>query len=67
MASNLIGLNVVEVDGRASPTIPAAATSVAGFIGPAERGVPVRGLASGHEAMVTHPRALADVLLELAG
>ncbi|HEY6031734.1 MAG TPA: hypothetical protein VIU44_14275, partial [Gaiellaceae bacterium] len=32
----------------------------------AARGWPVRGLASGHEAMVTHPRELADLLLELA-
>jgi len=31
-----------------------------------ERGWPVRELACGHEAMVTHPRELADVLLELA-
>ncbi|MGZ4354021.1 MAG: alpha/beta fold hydrolase [Gaiellaceae bacterium] len=31
------------------------------------RGWPVRGLASGHEAMATHPRGLADLLLELAG
>jgi pimeloyl-ACP methyl ester carboxylesterase len=31
-----------------------------------ERGLPVRELRCGHEAMVTHPRELADVLLELA-
>ncbi|GLW05719.1 esterase [Microtetraspora sp. NBRC 13810] len=32
-----------------------------------ERGWPVRELDTGHEAMVTAPKALADVLLELAG
>jgi phage tail sheath protein FI len=39
MALN-VGVNVVEVDGRASPAIQAAPTSVAAFIGIAERGVP---------------------------
>ena len=32
-----------------------------------QRGWPVRELDTGHEAMVTAPRALADALLELAG
>lgn len=39
MALN-VGVNVVEVDGKTSPTIAAAATSVAGFLGATERGVP---------------------------
>lgn len=39
MALN-VGVNVVEVDGRATPTIQAAATSVAAFIGLTERGIP---------------------------
>ncbi|HEY9231295.1 MAG TPA: hypothetical protein VIS78_04095, partial [Blastocatellia bacterium] len=34
-----IGVNVIEVDGRASPTIQAAPTSVAAFLGLTERGV----------------------------
>jgi phage tail sheath protein FI len=33
-----IGVNVIEVDGRASPTIQAAQTSVAAFLGLTERG-----------------------------
>jgi phage tail sheath protein FI len=37
-----VGVNVIEVDGRASPTIQAAPTSVAAFIGLAERGAPNR-------------------------
>ncbi|HJQ24873.1 MAG TPA: hypothetical protein VKA60_13225 [Blastocatellia bacterium] len=40
-----IGVNVIEVDGRASPTIQGAPTSVAAFLGLTERGVanrPVR-------------------------
>jgi phage tail sheath protein FI len=41
MALN-VGVNVVEVDGRASPAIQAAPTSVAAFIGRTERGVPDR-------------------------
>lgn len=41
MALN-VGINVIEVDGRASPSIQAAPTSVAAFIGLAERGVPNR-------------------------
>jgi phage tail sheath protein FI len=41
MALN-VGVNVIEVDGRASPTIQAAPTSVAAFIGLTERGVPNR-------------------------
>ncbi len=41
MALN-IGVNVVEVDGRSSPAIQAAPTSVAAFIGLTERGVPNR-------------------------
>lgn len=41
MALN-IGVNVVEVDGRSSPTIQAAPTSVAAFLGLTERGVPNR-------------------------
>lgn len=35
-----VGVNVIEVDGRASPTIQAAPTSVAAFLGITERGVP---------------------------
>ncbi|KAM3090243.1 phage tail sheath family protein [Phormidesmis sp. 146-35] len=35
-----VGVNVIEVDGRASPSIQAAPTSVAAFLGLAERGVP---------------------------
>jgi uncharacterized protein len=49
-----IGVNVIEVDGRASPTIQAAPTSVAAFLGLAERGVanrPVR---------VTNPAQFRD-------
>ena len=44
MAFN-VGVNVLEVDGKASPAIAAAPTSVAAFVGLAERGVanrPVR-------------------------
>jgi phage tail sheath protein FI len=37
-----VGVNVIEVDGRARPAIQAAATSVAAFIGRTERGVPNR-------------------------
>ncbi len=37
-----IGVNVVEVDGRSSPAIEAAPTSVAAFLGLTERGVPNR-------------------------
>jgi len=43
--STYVGVNVVEVDGLASPTIVPAATSVAAFIGVTERGpvnAPVR-------------------------
>lgn len=39
MALN-VGVNVIEVDGKASPTIQAAATSVAAFLGYTERGLP---------------------------
>ncbi|KAM3090244.1 phage tail sheath family protein [Phormidesmis sp. 146-35] len=39
MAFN-IGLNVLEVDGRAAPTIVAAPTSVTGFLVRSQRGVP---------------------------
>ena len=35
-----VGVNVVEVDGRASPALPPAPTSVGAFLGLAERGVP---------------------------
>ena len=35
-----IGINLVEVDGRATPSIQGAATSVAGFLGRTTRGVP---------------------------
>jgi phage tail sheath protein FI len=35
-----VGVNVAEVDGRSSPTIEAAPTSVAAFLGLTERGVP---------------------------
>lgn len=41
MALN-VGVNVIEVDGRASPTIQAAPTSVAALLGLTERGVPDR-------------------------
>lgn len=37
-----VGVNVVEVDGRASPAIQPAATSIAAFLGLTERGVPDR-------------------------
>ena len=39
MAYN-IGVNVVEVDGRATPTIAAAPTGIAGFLVASQRGVP---------------------------
>jgi hypothetical protein len=35
-----VGVNVVEVDGRASPALQAAPTSVGAFLGLTERGVP---------------------------
>lgn len=35
-----LGLNIVEVDGKATPSIQGAATSVAGFVIRAQRGVP---------------------------
>jgi len=35
-----LGINVVEVDGRATPSIHGASTSVAGFVIRAQRGVP---------------------------
>ena len=35
-----VGVNVTEVDGLASPVLPAAPTSVAGFVGRTRRGVP---------------------------
>src|SRR5688572_1180600 len=35
-----VGINVIEVDGRSSPAIAAAPTSVAAFIGLSERGLP---------------------------
>src|SRR5215470_4228453 len=41
MALN-VGVNVVEVDGRSAPTLQAAETSVAAFIGLTQRGVPNR-------------------------
>lgn len=37
-----VGVNVIEVDGRASPTIQPAPTSVAAFLGLTTRGVPNR-------------------------
>src|SRR5687768_15923823 len=37
-----VGINVIEVDGRSSPTIQGAPTSVAAFVGITERGVPNR-------------------------
>ncbi len=37
-----VGVNVIEVDGRSSPTIQPAATSVAAFVGLTTRGVPNR-------------------------
>jgi uncharacterized protein len=41
MALN-VGVNIIEVDGRASPTIQAAPTSIAAFLGLTERGLPYR-------------------------
>lgn len=35
-----VGLNIVEVDGRATPSIQAAATSVTGFVIRSQRGIP---------------------------
>jgi uncharacterized protein len=37
-----VGVNVIEVDGQATPAIQAAPTSVAAFVGLTERGVPNR-------------------------
>jgi phage tail sheath protein FI len=53
MAVN-VGVNVIEVDGRASPTIQAAPTSVAAFLGVTERGVPNRPL------RITSPQQFGD-------
>ena len=39
-----VGVNVVEVDGRASPALQAAPTSVAAFLGRTRRGVPNRAV-----------------------
>ena len=39
-----VGMNVLEVDGLASPTLVAAPTSVAGFVGVTRRGVPHRAV-----------------------
>ena len=39
-----VGVNVVEVDGRASPALEAAPTSVAAFVGRTRRGVPDRAV-----------------------
>jgi uncharacterized protein len=39
-----IGVNVLEVDGRAVPAIAAAPTSVAAFVGVTDRGVPNRAV-----------------------
>lgn len=39
-----VGVNVLEVDGRAAPAIQAAATSVAAFLGVTDRGVPNRAV-----------------------
>ena len=39
-----VGVNVTEVDGRASPALQAAPTSVAAFIGRTRRGVPDRAV-----------------------
>ena len=41
-----VGVNVLEVDGRAVPAIAAAPTSVAAFIGVTDRGVPSAQCAS---------------------
>lgn len=35
-----VGVNVLEVDGKASPAIPGAPTSVSAFLGRTERGIP---------------------------
>ena len=40
----LVGVNVTEVDGRASPGLQPAPTSVAGFVGRSRRGVPDRAV-----------------------
>ena len=37
-----VGINVIEVNGRSTPTIEAAPTSVAAFLGVTERGIPDR-------------------------
>ena len=44
MAFN-IGVNVLEVDGKAAPTLAAAPTSIAGFLVRSERGIPDRAIA----------------------
>lgn len=49
-----VGVNVVEVDGRASPAIQPAATSIAAFLGLTERGVPDRPV------RVTSPEQVRD-------
>src|SRR5581483_2259623 len=43
MALN-VGVNVLEVDGRSSPTLQAAETSVAALVGLTQRGVPNRAV-----------------------
>ena len=53
MALN-VGVNVIEVDGRATPAIEAAPTSVAAFVGLTERGVPSRPV------LVTNPQQFQD-------
>src|SRR5262245_8612531 len=49
-----IGVNVVEVDGLSSPTIEAAPTSVAAFLGLTERGAP------NHPARITNLQQFRD-------
>jgi len=67
MALN-VGVNVIETDGRASPTIQGAATSVAAFLGRAERGVPNRPVrvSTNEQLQSRFGNALADSYLTLA-
>jgi phage tail sheath protein FI len=63
-----VGVNVLEVDGLASPTIAAAPTSIAGFVGIAERG-PVDDAVRISSADQFHERfgaTLADSYMGLA-
>lgn len=62
MAFN-VGINVVEVDGRAAPTLPAAPVSVAGLLVRSKRGVPnaavaIKGFADFVENFGGHVKGL---------